>query len=492
MKLISTDFHTYYRPSLCELRVYLKQQPEVKAAPAGPYEQVLRRLGARHEQAHLETFPEFINLAAFPSQERIKQTIQAVHNRIAVLYQPFLRANIKLKGIFCEIWGEPDFMLAVNDGYVIRDVKISRRIDEKEHPEIKCQLQTYGWLYEQTFGRPPFRLEVYNGAGKLEKVPYDNGQAALAILAAITELRQMRAEPYSPIGWTKCAGCGFREYCWPRAQKKQDIALVAGVDQGLARGLHNDDINTISQFVEAFDETRLANYQRTWGNRTQRVGKAAAGIMLNARAMVDNKEILIQKPELPECANYVMFDLEGLPPQLNELQKIYLWGMQVFGPRQGEFQAATAGFGEDGDRQAWEDFLAKAQAIFQAYGDIPFVHWHHYEKTNLKMYIERYGDPTGIAERVLRNLLDLLPVTRQSLALPLSSYSLKEVEKHVGYKRKLKEYGGEWSMAKYIEAVETEDEKQRQAVMSEILDYNREDLEATWAVLQWLRAKTGK
>jgi predicted RecB family nuclease len=42
-------------------------------------------------------------------------------------------------------------------------------------------------------------------------------------------------------------------------------------------------------------------------------------------------------------------------------------------------------------------------------------------------------------------------------------------------------------MAKYIEATESEDEARREALMDEILAYNREDLEATWAVLEWLR-----
>jgi predicted RecB family nuclease len=42
-------------------------------------------------------------------------------------------------------------------------------------------------------------------------------------------------------------------------------------------------------------------------------------------------------------------------------------------------------------------------------------------------------------------------------------------------------------MAKYIEATETDDELERATIMDEILAYNREDLEATWAVLEWLR-----
>ena len=44
-------------------------------------------------------------------------------------------------------------------------------------------------------------------------------------------------------------------------------------------------------------------------------------------------------------------------------------------------------------------------------------------------------------------------------------------------------------MAKYIEATEMADEQRRQEVMDQILIYNKEDLEATWAVLHWLKLK---
>ena len=53
---------------------------------------------------------------------------------------------------------------------------------------------------------------------------------------AIFRLKQTQAEPYSPVGWTKCGGCGFYGRCWPRAERERDVALVSGVDQGLAGG----------------------------------------------------------------------------------------------------------------------------------------------------------------------------------------------------------------------------------------------------------------
>jgi predicted RecB family nuclease len=184
-----------------------------------------------------------------------------------------------------------------------------------------------------------------------------------------------------------------------------------------------------------------------------------------------------------------MFDLEGMPPYLDELEQIYLWGMQVYGKRPSAFMGVTAGFGADGDCEGWVAFLDTVKKIFDYYGDIPFVHWHHYEKTHINQYIERYGDPNGTAARLLTNLLDLLPITKGAVALPLPSYNLKVVEEYVGFKRTQDEYGGSWAMAQFILATETEDEGERNLRMAEILKYNEEDLAATWAVFEWLRTK---
>jgi predicted RecB family nuclease len=103
--------------------------------------------------------------------------------------------------------------------------------------------------------------------------------------------------------------------------------------------------------------------------------------------------------------------------------------------------------------------------------------------------VGRFGDPEGTAARVEANLLDLLTVARESVVLPLPSFSLKVVEDYVGFERKEAEYGGAWAMATSIEATETSDEGKRNELMDKIVAYNKEDLEATWAVFQWLRGR---
>ena len=64
------------------------------------------------------------------------------------------------------------------------------------------------------------------------------------------------------------------------------------------------------------------------------------------------------------------------------------------------------------------------------------------------------------------------------------------IEKYIGFTRKLQDVGGNWAIVQYFEAKENNDKARREQIIKEILLYNQEDLDATWAVLEWLRSKT--
>ncbi|MEE8121458.1 MAG: PD-(D/E)XK nuclease family protein, partial [Anaerolineales bacterium] len=266
------------------------------------------RLGERHERAHLATFSTVLDLSAETREERERRTQEAVTGGSPVIYQAALRATTTIDTSEVEVIGDPDFLINDSGRYIIRDSKISRRINEKVHPEILRQLELYAWLFEQVFGHAPMRLEVHRGTGDLVEILYDGGRAALEVVREIFRLKQAGTEPYSPVGWTKCGGCGFHGRCWSRAEHNRDIALVNGVDQGLARALYQDGIHTMEEFLSQFNEARLAEYQRPWGKGSQRVGKRAEAIVRNARAIASGSEICIQVPNLPTTSNAVMFD----------------------------------------------------------------------------------------------------------------------------------------------------------------------------------------
>jgi predicted RecB family nuclease len=381
-------------------------------------------------------------------------------------------------------------MLPARRGYAIRDSKLNTRVGPgQEH--VRLQLEAYGWLYEQTFGEQPVALQVHSGRGEIIDVEYRGGGDALAAFERILEYRLMDEEPPDEhVGVSKCGGCGFRRRCWPRAQERLDVGLIPFADRMLIDELHRQGTHSIPELMERFDTKSLTEFERPdWSGEMRPVGDRAERLLLNAQALAENRPILIKEPEIPEHDTYVMFDLEGMPETVDGPEKIYIWGLQAFGKGGGEFRAGVAGFGGTGDRDGWEAFLREAGAIFTEHGDVPFVHWASYERTKVNLYLARYGDRDGVGQRVLDNLLDLLPITRDSVAVPLSGYGLKEIETLTGYERQLEEFGGEWSMARYIEATETADQTERAAIIGEILAYNREDLEATWAVMGWLRLK---
>ena len=489
MRLIASDFVTRHRPSPCDLRVWLRHRGEPEREPT-EFEQVLYRLGERHEKEHLATLGAYTDLSAMSEEERVHRTAGAVAARVPALYQPTFRVSQQIAGTDVEIVGQPDFLILDCDGYIVRDAKLARRIDAEHHPEILLQVQLYGWLFEKSCGIAPKALQAFSGMKEVVPVPYDGGVAALTALERLLAVKQMHDEPYEPVGWSKCGPCGFNERCWNRAEASGEVALVPYIDQSLARTLNAMGIRTRKELLGEFDAAGLSELKRPYGKSERRVGKTAERILQFAAALERRQEKVLAVPAIPRLPNFVMFDLEGMPAHLDELDKIYLWGAQVFGEKPSEFMAAVSGFGPDGDKEGWLSFLQNAKRIFERYGDIPWVHWHTYENTYLTKYIQRYGDVDGVAARVVANLLDLFTITKESVILPVPSFSLKVIEQHVGYKRKQDEFGGLWAMAKFIEATETSDEERRKQLMEEILAYNKEDLEATWAVFEWLRSKT--
>jgi len=488
VRISPSDIYDYYRPSKCPLRVYLQHNRESQAK-VSPFEKIIREFGLAHQKAHLKTFPSHIDLSKESTQNRIERTIDEINKGTQVIYRPLLNARINILGKDVELLGEPDFLIREGDSYLIRDAKIARKITEKDHPEILRQLEIYGWLYEQSVGDKCDSIQVLNGRGKIVSFKYSRMGQSKKLIEEIFHIKSMPEEPYSPVGWTKCGGCKFYKRCWTQAEKRKDVSLVVGVDQGLAEVVNRNGIVNVDQFIETFKSKRLSEVKRPHGKSMQRVGKKSSEIMRMAQSFSSGEEIIFAKPGIPESQNYVMFDLEGLPPHMSEIEKIYLWGFQLFGENPSDFKCGLCGFGPDGDREGWEQFLDKAKDILNDYKNIPWVHWHHYERVKIDIYADRYGDPEGIALSIKNNLLDLLPMVNKSIALPIPSYSLKVVEKYIGFKRTQDEYGGDWAMAKYIEAIETDDEKKRNEVMEEIILYNMEDLKATWAVLKWLKSK---
>ncbi|MFY9643720.1 MAG: PD-(D/E)XK nuclease family protein, partial [Terriglobales bacterium] len=280
MHLSASDLVSLHRPTLCPLRVYLRSQGVPEAEP-GAFDLVLRDLGQQHERAHLATLGPYEDISLAPAEEQEQRTKEAIEKRSPVIYQGRLSGMVQLNGETATIVGRPDFLVLHGDEYLIRDAKLSRRVDEDNHPEISLQLQLYGWLYRNAVGRSAAGLQAYTGKKDIAEVADDGGRAALLELGKLLELRRATDEPYEPLGWTKCAGgCGFYERCWSLAEARQDVSLVMDVDQGLARKLHGEGVISARDLLARYDAKQLSELRRPWGKGEQKVGKKAEKVLI--------------------------------------------------------------------------------------------------------------------------------------------------------------------------------------------------------------------
>jgi CRISPR/Cas system-associated exonuclease Cas4 (RecB family) len=186
-----------------------------------------RGAGEKNWRIHLEQ--------SKPQLSRPKEGLWSVNRHtVRDRYQATFLVRHKIAGTDVEIVGAPDFQIFDGDGYMIRDCKLSRRIEAEIHPEIVVQIQLYGWLFERSTGLPAKGLQVYNGMKEIVGVEDDGGEWALAVLENLLRLKQLDGEPYEPVGWSKCGGCGFNGRCMDKAEADGSVALVPDVDQNLA------------------------------------------------------------------------------------------------------------------------------------------------------------------------------------------------------------------------------------------------------------------
>lgn len=490
------DIVQYLKPSKCGLRVYLQMVDEPQGPP-DPFDVVLSELTDAVVQEQVGDWVDDLAGKTYyrygHPMRRINAARKGLREKRTVLFRPLLSCGRKVAGQYTYLDAQPDFLIREQDNYVIRVCEGSRVIDEKTLPATYARLRYCAYVFEQQQGQAPLRLEIVGPDGIIAVEPASFGQLS-GWIDTVASFKRKNSAPWAPVGRTKCGACVFNQRCWGAATRAGDTAIVRGMDQGLSGYLRDRlNVRTVQQLLDRFDNDvpGLAAIERNWGNEKRKVGESVArSILVSARSLVAGKEILVQAPNIPASQRFVMFDLEGVPEKIDSQASIYLWGMQIFSERGADYvyDAALSPFMPDGDRYGWQEFLRRAGNIFKQYGDVPFVHWGRYERERVEAYVKLYGDTDGVAARVLANLLDLHVILNDCIALPLASYGLKVVEKYVGYKRTQEEYGTSLSIQLYMRA-RAATGKEQARLMEQLLTYNHEDLEGTWAVFNWLRKR---
>jgi len=479
-------FHNLYQPFKCNKRVWLKANHPELADDDSDFRNLLVTRGNLLEESHLSSFNDWYRPSYTNLRDGYRATMDLIKNHAPVIYQGVL---IDQKN---NLLGIPDFLILDQSGtYKLRESKLA--VDLPAHPEIFLQLGIYRIIAKEALGYEP-DLEILCGNGQIvSELSVSDKEEVFSAIEFYKSL-QNGNEPEEPVGWSKCQQCVFRGYCWDGAIERRCVATVPSVDQGAAKKFWDIGVKTYDHLYEFSDEL-LVNIERPWGNRLQRIGATRARkIKLEVQSLITQQMKVISRPFLPPGYSpgkrpVIMFDIENdvFDPELGV--KVYLWGCLLITDEGIQEPALIlADKGIEGDRDGWFSFLEYADRIFVKYGNIPFIHYSSHEQTWVKKYIERYGDPEGIASRVLDNLWDMYPAITRSIVLPVPSYGLKNVEKVAGFTRSQDEYGGLWSIIMYDQYLNAVTQEDADLIIEKIMIYNYEDILASYKVYEWLES----
>ncbi|RMD51431.1 TM0106 family RecB-like putative nuclease, partial [Candidatus Parcubacteria bacterium] len=119
------------------------------------------------------------------------------------------------------------------------------------------------------------------------------------------------------------------------------------------------------------------------------------------------------------------------------------------------------------------------------YTDSYIFHYGRYEIDVFHKLVDKYGAPDKIKNQFTDKMIDVLPVLRSSVIFPLPFYSLKDIAKFLGFSWRHHEASGLNSVLWYHDWIKNGDER----IKRNIIDYNEDDVRATWYVMQWARQR---
>jgi predicted RecB family nuclease len=501
--------------------------------------QDLIKRGEVHEKRVLDLLAEESRVTEIPTTseitdaEKSRLTADAITAGVDVIYQGVLLLNHS-SGI--RLLGRPDFLLRAElpclrtgpekaaVGYEIVDAKLARTA------KARAVLQSvfYSYLLSELQGAVPERLHLALGNG--EFVPF-----RVADFAAYE--RQIRSfledflqedlgdypdvEPY-PEPVEHCAICRWRADCTGKRRDDDDLSLIAGMPTtqrvalkaiGVSQRRQFAAIQTLPDLKGAnLDSLRRSQLQAQLQVESEDAGEITYQLLDPDRddegGVVPNRGLLAL-PEPSECD--LFFDIEGARYYSEDGKEYglqYLFGivdtadLDADGsPRYTQIWC----FDRDGEKIAFEeliDFITARRTVNPA---LHVYHYNHYEPTSLDHLTELHETREEALGRLMGRFatrenevdgffrlgvfVDLYRVVRQGLRAGVESYSIKCLEKLIGFERNIDLEDATENLIAFESALDegeaTDDLETREIVAG----YNEDDCRATLALRDWLEAR---
>lgn len=469
-----------------------------------PEVQVLEARGLAHERAYLEHLEaqgrQIHRLDDAEDRTRaVERTVAAMRASADVIVQASLASGRWLGR--ADVLARVDRPSRLGDwSYEVHDTKLSREtrggtiLQLCLYSEILAEIQGVSpeWMWVVTphtgFQAQGYRVAEYLAYYRLvrrrleQAVDREDGPATYP-------------EPVS-----HCDVCAWWSECERRRRADDHLSLVAGISRLQRRELQSREVTRL----EALAAVALPlPWKPERGSRIgfERVREQARVQLEGRRSEAPVHELLPLEPErgllrLPApSAGDVFLDLEG-DPFVGEGGLEYLFGTVTLdgGAPAGDLFSGVPAYrarwalDRERERAAFEEWVDDVVARRARHPDLHVYHFGAYEPGALKRLMGRYGTREAEIDALLRSqtFVDLHQIVRQSLRASVESYSIKDLEAHYGFVRRLALDQVGRNKRAVEHALELDRPPIEGASLGVVEGYNRDDCLSTLALRDWL------
>jgi predicted RecB family nuclease len=455
--------------------------------------ELFARKGDAHERAYLDRLRasgiDVIDIAADGGEvdDKVARTLAAMRAGVTVIYQATLRDGA-LAGhadFLQRVDGEPSDLGAYR--YEVADTKLARTPKAK----FLVQLAFYSHLLAVAQGAGPRRMHVV--LGDFTQRSYacaDYARYFRSLLARFLVHVQPppgAARPATyPLPCAHCDLCSWRERCEAQRVADDHLCQVADIRRTQWIKLQAAGIGTMAALAELPANAAVPKLQ------PDTLAKLRAQAALHHKARSDGArhlELLPFDDEArrgfhrlpPPDAGDLYFDMEGDPLEDGGLE--YLFGV---GDRFGGAFMFRAFWAHDraAERVAFEQFIDFVVARRRERPATHVYHYASYEESALKRLATLHGTREAEVDAMLRGhwLVDLYKVVREALRTSEPNYSIKSIERFYRPARAGDVQSAGASIVVYERWRDTHDA----ALLRDIEAYNRDDVESTAGLHDWL------
>ncbi|RRD49993.1 TM0106 family RecB-like putative nuclease [Arachnia propionica] len=295
-----------------------------------------------------------------------------------------------------------------------------------------------------------------------------------------------------PIRVAECEWCAWWETCRPRMDD-DDLSLRISktpLDVRELQTLMGLGITTVSQLAEADVDALLPAYLPLTAHRDRseaRLRQAARRARMLARGVALEK-ISTDPIGTPRADVEVDLDIET-----DDHDRTYLWGALLTDRRTGEqayhhFDSFTR-LGDDEEIAVAVAFARWLLGLIAEHPGLRVFHYSDYEVVHLRRLARRSSNPEleRLCGLVKEHFVDLFELVRDNF-VGVEGLGLKIVaSKGAGFSWRDEEPGGLNSQTWFATAAEAPDPRERDAARIRVLEYNEDDVRATWHVREWMQ-----